>query len=124
MRRLGVLTLAASALLALGGVASAHSPSHSTTIVIDGPLGPPNNETIVGHLTSQKRACIAGRTVKLYTPVGSSNRLVDTDTSSKNGSWSGRGAFANGAFLRVTRKTIGRRHHRQTCKAASASFLE
>jgi hypothetical protein len=65
-----------------------------------------------------------GGTMKRLGAIVDSNRLVDTDTSSKNGSWSGRGDFTNGALIRVTRKTIGRRHHRQTCKAASASIVE
>jgi hypothetical protein len=127
MKRPGLAMLAAGALLLVGGgVAAAKSTSFSTKVVVDGSSGTANAATVIGHLESPKKQCLSGRTVMLYEELSNgSSKLVGTDHSSERGIWAAKGDLADAQDERakVVRKTIGRRHHRQVCKAAALKFF-
>ena len=130
MNRLCLMTLVAGAMLAFGAVAGAHAPSSATKIVLDHSSQQSGENTnlrdFVGHLESPRKKCLARRTVKLVLHDGNSGttKLLDTDRTGKNGAWGVGGNIigADVAHFRVTRKTIGRHHHRRVCKADSTSM--
>jgi hypothetical protein len=127
MKRLVLVTLTVSSLLALGGIAMAKVPSSPTKVVFDHE-SPQTGEDVnvrdfIGHLESPRKQCLAGRTVKAFLHNGNNGttKLFDTDRTGPRGVWGvgGNVVGADSLRFRVIRKRIGDRHHRRICKADS-----
>jgi hypothetical protein len=115
------------AVLALSGVAAARAPSSRTKIVVDESILSEGSDPLVelvGHLESPKRKCLAGRTVKLSIHYVDGSIERDVDRTGASGFWAvgGHDAGTQSARFEVTRKNVGRGHHRRICKAASKSM--
>jgi hypothetical protein len=119
--------------LAVPAIASAHDTTYESTVSIDYAVEPPAkgaSETLMvgGRVGSEKEACVANRTVKLYALFNLPEKrgeftkeLVDVDRTSRNGAWSGTGNFigTDGALAKLVRKDIGPKGHNHVCGAAS-----
>jgi hypothetical protein len=127
MKRAILGTLATAAALMLGaGTVLGHSSSIPTQVVIrSASIGSTVNAT--GVLTSPNRKCLPGRKVKVFALFESGPpELMGTDFTSHNGAWTAGGtpsSTASGTRVKALRKSIGRRHHRRACKAASADLI-
>jgi hypothetical protein len=107
-------------LLGLPAASQAASPIE-TTIYFEAAV--PAGGTFVdfvGRLGASNKQCITGRTVKIfffYNNVTTPPTLVDTDVTSANGVWAGRGDGTGLVAIRfsATRKDFGPRKHRRTC---------
>ncbi len=107
-----VATLAACAAVATG-VAVAHSVVFPTHIETEG-FGTDANASgftggVNGSLSSSNPKCLANRTVKLFFNTNGNSKLVDVDSSSRNGAWGVRGHAAaepDTYTVRVVRKRI------------------
>src|SRR3954469_15507807 len=132
MRRLRPTALvlgAVLALLALGAVAVAATPSSPTKVVLDQFTQTGSGETehghFVGHLESPKQKCVRGRTVKLFMRNGNDGTitLADTDQTGRHGGWTLDGGLftIDRAQVKVTRERIGSGDNRRICKAGTVS---
>ena len=103
--------------LAWTASATAQATSYGTTIGYSGPFSADDFQGIYyGTVTSEKRACVGGRQVKLYLVKNGSLKLVDTVRTSKGGAWAAHGyAFVEGKVT-VTPAKLGKNG---TCKGAT-----
>jgi hypothetical protein len=74
-----------------------------------------------GQLLSPKRACLAGRKVLIVAITPSGNEVVETDRSSDNGFYGGRGRARGGRRptglkVKVPRAVLGRPGDRTVCR--------
>ena len=132
MRRFGLRTLllcTALAFVAFGAVAAARTASSPTKVVLDEftstGTGADQEGHFVGHLESQKQACVRGRTVKLFLRNGNNGdiTLADTDQTGRRGRWvlDGNLFTIDRAQVKVTRKRVGSGDNRRICKAGTFS---
>ena len=93
-RRATALAAVVAALAVAAPAEAGSTNSKPTDVVISGTGyqsdGDSATANAAGRLESAKR-CLGGRTVKLYAFIGETKRLLDVDTSSRNGSWAGAG---------------------------------
>jgi hypothetical protein len=129
MRSRCLAIVGVGAMLLLCGSATGQSPPTIPTRVLFGLSGgtaTPDEFVISasGPLMSRAGKCEAGRTVKLFLTSNGSRKLVDIDTSSRNGQWgvAGRVPFQPDAMIvRVIRKHVTVHHHRRVCGADQVS---
>jgi hypothetical protein len=92
------LALALAAGVTTTSTAVVGAKAYDTTIGYSGPASDePFYNIMFGTVDSQKRACLANRTVKLFLMKNGSLKLVDTDRTSRDGVWAAEAyAFVNG----------------------------
>jgi hypothetical protein len=118
--RLGTLSAVATLLLGVGSALAAHQAHFPTTIGYGGPFAPEDFHGVYyGSIDSPHRACVAGRTVKLYIKQGGSLVLTDTDKTSHKGVWAAHTPSFDEGKVKVTSKEVGRPHHRSFCQGES-----
>lgn len=94
--RLGLVALGGMALLAMG-TAVASAPTVKSTVTITSGEG----AKFTGKVNSAKKACRAGRTVKLYRESGSSrinDPVAGTAKTNASGTWTMDGSFLAGVY--------------------------
>jgi hypothetical protein len=118
--RLATLSAVAALLLGAGSAFASHQAHFPTTIAYEGPYaGEDFHEIFYGSVDSPHRACVAGRTVKLYIVQGGSLVLTDTDKTSHKGIWAAHTPDFVGGKVKVTPKEVGRPNHRSVCRGDS-----
>jgi len=123
LRPAALLTCAVLAFFAIGALAVARTASTPTKVVVDDFTQTGSGETSVGHwvghLKSPRKACLRGRTVKLFLRNGNNDKikLADTDRTGRRGHWTLDGNLftIDRAQIKVTRKAIGSGDNRRIC---------
>jgi hypothetical protein len=118
-----VLAMAVIGLMASS--AGAHDTSFNTTIEIEDVVGMTVDDyRYYGEVRSRKGGCVRGRTVRIFSITEDGRKLIDTDRTSRNGSWFGGGDFTpagttstTAVVVKVLRRDIGRRGHDHVCRA-------
>ena len=112
------------AFFALAAFAMARTASSPTKVVVDQFTTTGSAETQeghwVGHLKSPRKACLRGRTVKLFLRNGNNDeiKLADTDRTGRRGHWTLDGNLftIDRAQIKVRRKRIGTGDNRRICQ--------
>jgi hypothetical protein len=122
--KLAVAAVATLALGSLGGSAGAQGGKEAKTSFIDigvscGPEYPGDKCLYSGVIDSESKKCIAGRKVKMFALIngGSTTKLVDTGTTSKNGAFAGLGISSDVSAAKF--KAVESQAGNLTCKAKS-----
>lgn len=121
--------IAGSALVAaLVGIAGAHRATYATVVVEENASRSPRPDyKVIGHLESSKEACLRNRIMKFLARTEDGATVVlGTDRTSDSGRWKlvGDNTMTHGERLKVTQKSLPRRHHhRRVCQAASTKLL-
>ena len=117
---LAALSATAALVLGTGSASAARTASFPTQVGYSGPFNSQDFTGIMfGSVASPKRACITGRTVKLFINQSGSLVLTDTDRTSSEGVWAARTPVFGDGKVTVTRRVIGPRGHRTVCSAGS-----
>jgi hypothetical protein len=125
--RVAFLALAGVVLLALGGVATAHTRSFDTSLSIDrspdGAVAPGTVVRFSGELSSGKRACITNSRIRLI-QIGEG--VVGSDRTNGQGRYVIRERVEETARFRVryAGEVLNSTHpHNHTCEASSSSRI-
>ena len=115
--------ISVTGLLGLPAVSQAAAPIGTTIYFETAVSAGGTSVDFVGRLGASNKQCITGRTVKIfffYNNVTTPPTLVDTDVTSANGVWAGRGDGTDLVAIRftATRKDFGPPNHRRTCASA------
>jgi hypothetical protein len=106
-------------LVASATVVSAHNASFDSTVSID--YDRPN---FVGKVSSERDRCERNRTVSVFKKREGSDRLIGTDETDDNGSYSVTKAGARGRFYaQVDREVFGGYGHRHVCEADTSGTI-
>ena len=114
------LVLAVPLLVATATIAGAHNASFSSSVSID--YDRPNFE---GQVQSERERCEQGRTVSVFKVLDGPDRLIGTDETNGNGSYSVPQAGAQGRFYaRVARLVFGGYGHRHVCQGDTSGRIQ
>jgi hypothetical protein len=126
MKRIMVTVLGIAAIGAVASPATAHDTSFNSEIQIEGLVGVTVDDyRYYGRVDSPKPDCVPGRTVKIFALTPEGRLLIDTDRTSRNGSFFGGGDFTptdgdvTGVRVTVVKRNIGPSGHRHLCEADS-----
>jgi hypothetical protein len=106
-------------LVASATAVSAHNASFDSTVSID--YDRPN---FVGKVSSERDRCERNRTVSVFKKREGSDRLIGTDETNDNGSYSITKAGARGRFYaQVAREIFGGYGHSHVCEADTSGTI-
>jgi hypothetical protein len=128
--RLIVSLVGVAAILIGASIAAAGGRSASTTLTLVDFADSNNNgmsDYIIGTVSSPKRKCEGGRTVKIIRrfPGAGELKLIDTARTSTKGYWAGGGVEEINSIegrVSVTRRVIRSGGRRLTCKPVGENF--
>lgn len=113
------LVLLVPLLVATATIARAHNASFDSSVSID--YDRPNFE---GTVQSERARCERGRTVSVFKVREGPDRLIGTDETNDNGSYSVRKAGAQGRFYaKVAREVFGGYGHRHVCQGDTSGTI-
>ncbi len=128
--RLIVSLVGVAAILIGASVAGARGQSANTTLTLVSFADSNSNgasDYIIGTVSSAKRKCVGGRTVKIIRrfPAAGEPKLIDTARTSTNGYWAGGGVEEINSVegrVSVTRKVVRSGGGRLACKPIGENF--